>query len=36
MEEIHNLKKVKIEIVKCNILAGDQEVGVTLEKLFKK
>ena len=36
MEEIHNLKKVKIEIVKCNILAGDQEVGITLEKLFKK
>ena len=32
LEKINNLKKVKIEIIKCNILTGDQDVGVTLEK----
>ena len=33
--KINNLKKVKIEIIKCNILSGDQEVGVTIEKSFR-
>ena len=32
LEKINNLKRIKIEIVKCNILSGNQEVGVTLEK----
>ena len=36
LEKIENLKKMKIEIVKCNILNGNQEVGVTLERSIKK
>ena len=27
---------LNIEIIKCNILSGNQEVGVTFEKLVKK
>ena len=36
LEKIKNLKKIRIEIIKCNILSGNQEVGVTLEKSLKK
>ena len=32
LEKLNNIKDIKIEIVKCNILEGKQEVGVTLEK----
>tara|TARA_S200000501_G_C20616010_1_gene652407 strand:+ start:457 stop:807 length:351 start_codon:yes stop_codon:yes gene_type:complete len=28
------IKKIEIEIVKCNILNGNQEVGITLEKNY--
>ena len=35
IEKIKNLKKIRIEIIKCNILSGAQEVGVTLEKTLK-
>ena len=35
LEKINNIKNIKIEIIKCNILRGDQEVGVALEKSFK-
>lgn len=34
LRELKNLKKINIEIVKCNILSGEQEVGVTLEESF--
>ena len=30
--KINNIKKIKIEIVKCNILSGNQEVGITLKQ----
>ena len=36
LEKISNVKKITIEIIKCNILSGNQEVGVTLEKSLKK
>lgn len=36
LEKINNLKKIEIKIIKCNILTGDQEVGVTLEKSLIK
>ena len=36
LEKINNLKKIKIQIIKSNILSGDQEVGIALEKLLKK
>ena len=32
LEKINNIKKIKIVIVKCNILRGNQEVGITLEQ----
>ena len=32
LEKINNIKKIKIVIVKCNILSGNQEVGITLEQ----
>ena len=35
LEKISNVKKIKIEIIKCNILSGNQEVGVSLEKSLK-
>ena len=35
LEKINNVKKIKIQIIKSNILSGNQEVGVTLEKLIK-
>ena len=35
LEKISNVKKITIEIIKCNILSGNQEVGVTLEKSLK-
>ena len=36
LEKIKNLEKIHIEIIKCNILRGNQDVGVTLEKVIKK
>ena len=36
LKNLKNLKKIKIEIVKCNILSGSQEVGVVLEESFNK
>ena len=36
LEKLNNIKDIKIEIVKCNILKGKQEVGVTLEKKFNR
>ena len=36
LEKIKNIKKIKIEIIKCNLLSGNQEVGITLEKSLKK
>ncbi len=36
LEKIENIKKIKIEIIKCNLLSGNQEVGITLEKSLKK
>ncbi len=33
--ENKNIKKIHIEIIKCNILKGEQEVGVTIEKTLK-
>ncbi len=35
LEKISNVKKITIEIIKCNILSGNQEVGVSLEKSLK-
>ena len=32
LQKIKNIKKIRIEIIKCNILSGDQEVGVSSEK----
>ena len=36
LQNIKNAKKVKIEIIKTNILKGDQDVGIILEKSLKK
>ena len=34
LKKINNLKRINIEIVKCSILSGNQEVGITLEKKY--
>ena len=36
LEKLNNIKDIKIEIVKCNILKGKQEVGITLEKKLNR
>ena len=36
LKKINNLKKINIEIVKCSILKGNQEVGITIENNVKK
>ena len=36
LEKLNNIKDIKIEIVKCNILKGKQEVGVTFRKKFNR